>query len=90
MINIDPKRFTRLREDRGLTRAELALRADISASYVCMIERGQRTVLSPTVAARIAYALDVEIAELRSRTPRLVRPRTTAVHTQMSSAITPE
>jgi len=51
------RRVRRLREQRGFSQAELALRAQISTQYLGEIERGRRDP-SLSVAARLATSLD--------------------------------
>ena len=51
------RRVRRLREQRGLSQAELAQRAQISTQYLGEIERGRRDP-SVSVASRLATALD--------------------------------
>src|SRR5215210_275965 len=53
----------RLREERGWSRAKLAVEADMSVSGVSMIENGQRN-LTTTTLAKLARALAVEVADL--------------------------
>jgi transcriptional regulator with XRE-family HTH domain len=48
----------RLREERGLTQGELALRASINRSYLGGVERGQRRICMENIA-RIANALAI-------------------------------
>lgn len=56
----------RVRRDRaGLSQERLARAADCSTSLVGMVERGY--VCGPEVAARIAAALDCEVADLFER-----------------------
>ena len=57
------RNIRRLREERGLTQEELAVRIRITRNYVGMIERQEN---SPTVAMleRIAKALGIEPARL--------------------------
>ena len=54
----------KLREDRRLTQAEVAKRADVSKQYVTMLERGTRKAPSLPVLQRIAKALGVPVTEL--------------------------
>jgi transcriptional regulator with XRE-family HTH domain len=51
------RRVRRLREQRGFSQAELALRSQISTQYLGEIERGRRDP-SLSVAARLATSLD--------------------------------
>lgn len=53
----------RLREERGLTQAQLAEAADLSATYLGIIERGEN-VPTLTVILRIAVGLDLHPMEL--------------------------
>ncbi len=53
----------RLRESRGLTQEELAERAEVSATYIGFIERGDN-VPTLTVILQIASALSVRPSEL--------------------------
>jgi transcriptional regulator with XRE-family HTH domain len=53
----------RLREERGWSRAKLAVEADMSVSGVSMIENGQRN-LTTTTLAKLARALTVEVPDL--------------------------
>ncbi len=57
------RNIRRLRQERGLTQEELAVRVRINRNYVGMIERQEN---SPTVAMleRIAKALGIEPARL--------------------------
>ena len=53
----------RLRESRGLTQEELAERADVSATYIGFVERGDN-VPTLTVILQIASALSISPSEL--------------------------
>jgi transcriptional regulator with XRE-family HTH domain len=59
------KRIRQLRQSRPekLTQEDLAERADISVSFLSMIERGERAPHIETLI-RLASALDVSISEL--------------------------
>ena len=57
-------RLLTLREARGLTRAEVARRAAVTAMYVYLIESGRKTNPSLDVLRRLATALDVPAALL--------------------------
>lgn len=61
---IDGARLRQLREDAGLTLTGLAQAASISKAHLSLIENGRREA-SPPVAARIAQALGVAVADLR-------------------------
>jgi len=54
-----------LREQRGLTQAQLAERAQIALSYVTLIEAKQHARLSPQILQRIARALGVPLKQLQ-------------------------
>ena len=54
----------RLREERGLTQAELAKKASVTEAYVSMIEAGKRKSPSLPVLRRLAHALGKTMAEL--------------------------
>jgi len=53
----------KLREARGLTQEELAERAEVSATYVGFVERGDN-VPTLTIILQIAKALGVRPSEL--------------------------
>jgi transcriptional regulator with XRE-family HTH domain len=53
----------RAREQRGLTQEELAERAEVSATYIGFIERGDN-VPTLTVILQLASALGIRPAEL--------------------------
>ena len=57
------EQIRRLRQEHGLTQAELAERAGLSANYVARLERGE---LGPSlfVACRLAEALEVAVEVL--------------------------
>ena len=57
------KNVRRLRQQKGLTQAELAFAAEIDLTYVGGIERGRRNP-SLLVMARVAEALTVPLAKL--------------------------
>ncbi len=65
-VNVSAKRSSptrRLREQRGLTREQLAVKAGVSSSTVYLVERAG--LLSDLVAAKLAAALGVDASELR-------------------------
>lgn len=62
---VDGARIRRLRTDSGLTLTAVAEDAAISPSYLSMIERGLRPVVSKPVVTRIAGVLDVETHRLQ-------------------------
>jgi len=53
----------RLREEKGWNQTELGFRADTSPSIISLIENGKRNPSTATLA-KIAGALDVEVADL--------------------------
>jgi transcriptional regulator with XRE-family HTH domain len=53
-----------LREARGMSQAQLALKAKITPAYVALIELGQRTNPSLDVVRRLARALRVPLKDL--------------------------
>ncbi|WP_373321206.1 helix-turn-helix domain-containing protein [Paraburkholderia flagellata] len=57
------------RRHRRMTTAQLATAADVSASFVTLIETGKRSA-SPQVLDRLASALDAPVASLENRTAR--------------------
>ncbi|MCT4565616.1 MAG: helix-turn-helix transcriptional regulator [Maledivibacter sp.] len=56
-------RITTLRQAKGWTKKQLALKADISVTYIGELEAGKK---NPTIVIieKIANALEVEISEL--------------------------
>lgn len=51
--------FKKIREEKGLTQAQVAEKAGFVPHYICMIESGRRGAnLPPDTAKRIAGALD--------------------------------
>ncbi|MBQ0101082.1 MAG: helix-turn-helix transcriptional regulator [Lachnospiraceae bacterium] len=53
------------RKQKNLTQAELAERVNITESYLCLIEQGERQKkLDITLAVKLADALNMEIAEV--------------------------
>ncbi|MFJ9243770.1 helix-turn-helix domain-containing protein [Streptomyces sp. NPDC101776] len=69
--NQDPYLVRRRRVQAGLTQGELAVQAEISQSYMSMLERGHASASAP-VLKRLADVLRCEIAELM---PPLSAPR---------------
>jgi len=65
-VNI-PEQFAqnlrKIRSERGITQAQLALDAGLDVSFMNEIERAKRNVSIET-AAKLAKALDVEITDL--------------------------
>ena len=59
------QKITRLREEKGLTKQELADKAGITGANVRVIERGLlKTHLRADTIAKLAKALDVDYEEL--------------------------
>jgi transcriptional regulator with XRE-family HTH domain len=58
------KILKRLRIERGLSRAELAERANLTREYIFMLEEGQRRNPSFAVMVQLAKALNVEVMAL--------------------------
>lgn len=52
------------REARGLTREQLARKADTTTAYVSMLESGKRKNPSLAILKRLARALGVPVTEL--------------------------
>lgn len=59
-VPINKDRLRRRREIAGLNQARLADTSGFSPSYIAMIERGERTHVSPDALGRICDALGVE------------------------------
>lgn len=66
-------RLRQLRSDRGLTQEALAELAGLSVDIVKKLEQGKRDSARPTTLAKLANALDVGMAELTDKRPRLDR-----------------
>ena len=54
----------KLRNDRGLTMAELAKKADVTDAYIAQLETGKKGNPSLEVLKRLARALGVPVTEL--------------------------
>lgn len=67
MVAIDGTRLRTLRQDRGLTQVALAERAELAAPYLSQLETGVRSRVSPGAYLRLAKALRVRPAALRSQ-----------------------
>jgi transcriptional regulator with XRE-family HTH domain len=52
------------REGKGLTREQLAKRAQVTTAYVSMMEAGKRQNPSLAILQRLARALDISVSEL--------------------------
>ena len=65
---MSPKRLRRvlktLREGKGLTQAELAKKAQVTQSYVAMLEGGEKQNPSLAILQRLAKALGVPVTAL--------------------------
>lgn len=74
-INVDMDEYVddlslflqRIRETRGLTRAELGRRAQLSANVVAELEEGERAFLPRGARRRIARALGIHEDRIRIR-----------------------
>ncbi len=64
-------RLRRLRAERGLTQEQLAERAGLSVDMIKKLEQGQRQSARLTTLVALADALDVTLAELTDKRPRL-------------------
>jgi transcriptional regulator with XRE-family HTH domain len=53
-----------LRQDRGLSQAQLAAKAEVTAAYVTQLETGAKKNPSLDVLKRLAKALGVPVTEL--------------------------
>jgi transcriptional regulator with XRE-family HTH domain len=58
------RRLKQLREAKGLTQVELAIKAGLSPSNVAQIEQGQRPDPRVSTVAALAQALGVDIGDL--------------------------
>jgi transcriptional regulator with XRE-family HTH domain len=54
----------KLREERGLSQAQLAAKANVTDAYVAQLETGKKTNPSLDVLKRLARALGVPVTEL--------------------------
>ena len=61
------RRLRELRQSRGLSQEELAVRAGLHRTYVSSAERGERNV-SLVNLEKLATALEVDMCDLLSRT----------------------
>jgi transcriptional regulator with XRE-family HTH domain len=59
MVVIDRAELRRCRKLSGLNQAQLAKNADVSPSYISLIESGKRRTVSPGTFARLCTALAV-------------------------------
>lgn len=62
--NPTPTRIRELREQRGIIREQLAVKAGVSSTTLYLAERAG--LLSDATAAKVAAALGVSVEELRS------------------------
>ncbi len=58
------RRIKELREASGITRTELAKRANVTRAYVSSLESGSRDNPSLDVLRRLANALKTDVSEL--------------------------
>jgi len=65
-VALKPGALRRAREERGLTLILLADHSGVSYSHLAAIEKG-RDGISPPALARVALALGVTVADLRSK-----------------------
>lgn len=84
------KTLRRVREDRNLTQAALAEKADLSVKMIQKIEYGQ-TSPSPETMDKIAAALDVSVGELygHGQTQISEDQLKSAIHSAVRSALGP-
>ena len=54
----------KLREEKGLSQAEVAKKAEVTDAYIAQLETGKRNNPSLDVLKRLARALGVPVAEL--------------------------
>ncbi|MFD5251292.1 helix-turn-helix domain-containing protein [Streptomyces bobili] len=66
--NQDPRLLRRKRVQAGLSQGDLAAQAEISQSYMSMLEAGRASASAP-VLARIADVLDCQIGDLMPPEP---------------------
>lgn len=59
MVVIDRAELRKRRKLSGLNQAQLAERAQVSPSYISLIESGNRPTVSPATFARLCTALAV-------------------------------
>ena len=53
------------RERKGMSQADVAMKLDISESYYCLIENGQRQkVMDLTLAGSLSKILDLSLLEI--------------------------
>ncbi|HEY0410722.1 MAG TPA: helix-turn-helix transcriptional regulator [Candidatus Dormibacteraeota bacterium] len=71
--NVIGRQLKRLRNERGLTQAELAERAGVSPDLIAKLEQGTRQSARLTSVTRLAQALGAPVSELLDRRPRLDR-----------------
>lgn len=63
---IDPNALRTARQDAGLTQGQLAELVELSPQYISMLERGDRSTLSPGAFRRLCDILRVRTTELRA------------------------
>lgn len=65
---LDPERLKRRRITAGLSQTALAEKAGVTNSHISQVERGKKG-FSPANLARLATALDCDIADLMTDRP---------------------
>lgn len=68
-VAVDGTRLRELRRERGLSRSELAQLAGISTATVTRLERQARTSCRGRTLARLAAALDEQLASIGLLSP---------------------
>lgn len=61
-MGINPQKFKKLRESRGMSTRTLAREAEVSTETIYAIEHGKRQP-SVTTLTKLAHALDVEVKD---------------------------
>lgn len=69
-----PAEITKLREDRGLSKNELAARTGLARSFVTDLEQG-RTTPSTETLARLGFVLGISPGDLLKRAEKQIGPR---------------
>lgn len=77
-------RMRRLRQRRGMTIVEVAVRAGIAPQYLSELERGRKDPSSEVLAA-VAGALDVAVVDLTTLASADLRHRRAAVSSSLST-----
>ena len=58
------KRIKKARKEKKLSLAELGVMVNVSPSYICRIENGDRNCVSLNILKQIAAALEIDFGEL--------------------------